>query len=146
MRDAKRLSPEKLMRAIRGQGLTFAEAAQRARRHLPEGSRLSHTSVWAYATGRDTPKRLRYIEALEKAVGAEPNSLSDEGEHPTAAFPKDMNPFGASRPNDQQDIMLVLSDVGDGRAYVKMRLSLPWPVALKVLEALRDETDVAFDN
>jgi hypothetical protein len=135
------------MRAIRVQGLTYAEAAQRARGHLPEGSRLSHTSVWAYATGRATPKRLRYVEALEKAVGVEPNGLSDDdAESGEAASPENANLFGASWASDQQESMLVINDVGDDKAYVKMRLSLPWPVALKVLEALKGEADAAPDG
>lgn len=147
MRSARRLSPEKLMRAIRVQGLTYAEAAQRARRHLPEDSRLSHTSVWAYATGRATPKRLRYVEALEKAVGVEPNGLSDDdAEGGEAVSAENTNPSAASWTGDQQESMLVISDVGDAKAHVKMRLSLPWPVALKVLEALKGEADAAPDG
>jgi hypothetical protein len=137
MRSARRLCPEKLMRAIRHQGLTFAEAAQRARRHLPEDSRLSHTSVWAYATGRATPKRPRYVEALEKAVGVEPNGLSDDGGNAVAAPYEEEGRLGTSQHEGGEESQLIISDLGGDQARLRMRLSIPWDVAIKILVALK---------
>jgi hypothetical protein len=139
MTSAKRLSPGKLMRAIRDNGLTFVEAARRARRHLPEDARLSHTSVWSYATGRATPKRLTYIEAIEKAVGVEPNGLCDDGDRRKAASTEEERSIDAIRPDDPRAFMLVVRDVGAGKAHLKIRLAVPWPVALEILEALKAE-------
>jgi hypothetical protein len=137
MNSATRLSPEKLMRAIRDKGLTYVEAAQRARRHLPDDTRLSHTSVWSYATGRATPKRLTYIEAIEKAVGAEPHGLSGESGNGTAP-PEDRTAEPVVL-TDLPERMLVINDVGGNTAHIKLQLSVPWPVALKILEALKGE-------
>ncbi len=142
MNSATRLSPEKLLRAIRDKGLTYVETAQRARSHLPEDTRLSHTSVWSYATGRASPKRLTYIEAIEKAVGVEPHSLSDHGDDKDAASPDEER--GASGVSEHPPgSKLVINDVCGDRAHIRMQLSVPWPVALKILEALKGEEYLA---
>jgi len=144
MNSATRLSPEKLMRAIRNKGLTFVEAAERARRHLPDDARLSHTSVWSYATGRATPKRLTYIEAIEKAVGVEPHGLSGEsGNGPAALEDSAAAAVGSSTP---PEVALVVDDVNSDEVHLKMRLSVPWPVALQILEVLKGETDEAAER
>jgi len=144
MNSATRLSPEKLMRAIRNKGLTFVEAAERARRHLPDDARLSHTSVWSYATGRATPKRLTYIEAIEKAVGAEPHSLSGESGS-GGVLPQERSADPAS-PTDAPEVMLLVHDMNGDVAHLKMRVSVPWPLALQILEALKGATDGAAER
>jgi hypothetical protein len=144
MNSATRLSPEKLMRAIRDKGLTYAEAAQHARRHLPDDTRLSHTSVWSYATGRATPKRLTYIEAIEKALGVEPNGLSHDGNGNAASA--EGSAAEAARSGEPPDLMLVVDDVRGNEAYLKVRASVPWPIALQILEALKGEANGAAER
>lgn len=125
-----RIAPDKLMEAIRRQGLTYSEAAERARAHLPAGSRLSHTSIWSYATGRASPKRLSYIEAIEKAMGVEPHGLSEE---PEPAPQTQVQPAGEGEP----DKTVVMIDNGDGTAFLTINAAVPWPVAIQVLEKLK---------
>jgi hypothetical protein len=131
------------MRAIRSKGLTFVEAAERAKRHLPDGSRLSHVSVWSYATGRATPKRLTYIEAIEKAVGVGPHGLS--GESSNGASPPEEHSEDPAGPSDAPEVILVVDDVNSDQAHIKLQLSVPWPVALQILEVLKGETDGAAE-
>lgn len=130
-RNPRRISPEKLMRAIRSKGLTFSEAAQQARRHLPPDARLSHTSIWSYATGRASPKRLTYIEAIEKAMGVAPHGLGDDD---LAGDPRDDHPQ-LSEADTEQSITLV--DNGDGSTFLRVRARVPWSVAILILEKLR---------
>jgi hypothetical protein len=133
-RTPRRISPEKLMRAIRSKGLTFSEAAQQARRYLPPDARLSHTSIWSYATGRASPKRLTYIEAIEKAMGVAPHGLCDE--EPVAGYP-DEDPDQASDSESEHSISLV--DNGDGSTFLRVRARVPWSVAILILEKLRGD-------
>lgn len=142
MTGAKRLSPEKLMRALRNNGLTYAEAAQRARRHLPEDARLSHTSIWSYATGRTVPKRLTYIEAIEKALGVKLDGLSDDVDSEDTVLPEEKGAEPQAS-GDPPAATILVTDGPDNMAHLKMRLSVPWPVALKILEALKIEADGA---
>jgi hypothetical protein len=121
-----RIAPENLMRAIRTKGLTFQQTAQLARRHLPAESRLSHTSVWSYATGRATPKRLSYIEAIEKAVGAEPDGLRNQ-----------MNEgSGSSQALHDENNVLAVKDLGEGLAHLEVQTVASWREALSVLALL----------
>jgi hypothetical protein len=126
-----RIAPDRLMDAIRRQGLTYSEAAERARAHLPVGARLSHTSIWSYATGRASPKRLSYIEAIEKAMGVEPHGLSEEGD--AAPHSQKAPATGAG----EADKTVVMVDNGDGTAFLRISAAVPWPVAIQVLEKLK---------
>jgi len=131
-RNPRRISPEKLMRAIRSKGLTYSEAAQQARRHLPPDSRLSHTSIWSYATGRANPKRLTYIEAIEKAMGVAPHGLGDNEMLDIKPGAEDEN---QSEENQEHSISLV--DNGDGSTLLRVRARVPWPIAIMILEKLK---------
>jgi hypothetical protein len=135
-RSPRRISPEKLMRAIRSRGLTFSEAAQKARTYLPPDARLSHTSIWSYATGRASPKRLTYIEAIEKAMGVAPHGLGDD------VSSAQLFDRGEEQPPDsesEQSISLV--DNGDGSTFLRVRARVPWSVAIVILEKLRGGDD-----
>jgi hypothetical protein len=127
-----RLAPENLMRAIRTKGLTFHQTAQLARRHLPADARLSHTSVWSYATGRTKPKRLSYVEAIEKAVGVEPEGLSGEM---TDESDVDVSDARAG-PRDGREHVLAVEDIGDGFAHLDVQVVASWSEALSVLALL----------
>lgn len=131
-RTPRRISPQKLMDAIRSKGLTFSEAARRARKHLPADARLSHTSIWSYATGRASPKRLSYIEAIEKSMGVEPHGLSDPVANrvaPAAREPID--------PETLPEPSISVVDNGDGSTFLNISATVPWPVAIGILEKLK---------
>jgi hypothetical protein len=128
-----RIAPDRLMEAIRRQGMTYSEAAERARAHLPPGSRLSHTSIWSYATGRASPKRLSYIEAIEKAMGVEPHGLCDE--NGTASKPQTAGGTAAADASTEQSISMI--DNGDGTTFLAIKAAVPWPVAIQILEKLK---------
>lgn len=134
-----RIAPDKLMRAIRAKGWTFHQAAQLARRHLPSDARLSHTSVWSYATGRATPKRMSYIEAIEKAVGVEPNGLSGQvADEIDGDFPDAERSDAVVRPapGDGREHVLSVRDLGEGVAHVEVQVVTSWNEALSVLNML----------
>ena len=136
-RHPRRISPTKLLQAIRSKGLTFTEAAERARRHLPPDSRLSHTSIWSYATGRASPKRLSYIEAIEKAMDVEPHGLGDDlGELSPSTRLQQRSPQPAEVPlAGEQSISIV--DNGDGSTQLNISATVPWSVAILILEKLK---------
>ena len=121
------------MRAIRSKGLTFSETAQRARRHLPAHTKLSHTSVWSYATGRATPKRLPYIEAIEKALGVEPHGLSGPRRENEDGSTESQVP-GTTRGGKEH--VLAITDCGNGVAHLNVQTVVSWEVALAVMNLL----------
>lgn len=131
-RGPRRISPQKLMEAIRSKGLTFSEAARRARKYLPADSRLSHTSIWSYATGRASPKRLSYIEAIEKSMGVEPHGLSDPPIARTA--PASREPID---PTMLPEPSISVVDNGDGSTFLNISATVPWSVAIVILEKLK---------
>jgi hypothetical protein len=135
-RTPRRISPEKLMRAIRSRGLTFSEAAQQARRYLPPDARLSHTSIWSYATGRASPKRLTYIEAIEKAMGVAPHGLGDDD-----LVDRFSDPDDERSPDSESEQSISLVDNGDGSTFLRVRARVPWAVAIQILEKLRGGDD-----
>jgi hypothetical protein len=130
-RAPRRISPEKLMDAIRSKGLTFSEAARRARKHLPADSRLSHTSIWSYATGRASPKRLSYIEAIEKSMEVEPHGLSDPVVNRAPAMREPIDPVMLPEPS------ISVVDNGDGSTFFNISATVPWSVAIVILEKLK---------
>jgi hypothetical protein len=136
-RHPRRISPTKLLHAIRSKGLTFTEAAERARRHLPPDARLSHTSIWSYATGRASPKRLSYIEAIEKAMEVEPHGLGD-GPGDAAQIAHGQEPVGhpVEAPVASENSISIV-DNGDGSSYLSISAKVPWPVAILILEKLK---------
>ncbi len=136
-RHPRRISPTKLLQAIRGKGLTFTEAAERARRHLPPDSRLSHTSIWSYATGRASPKRLSYIEAIEKAMDVEPHGLGDElNELPQLDRTQENARNAAEAPTSGEHSISII-DNGDGSSHLNISATVPWSVAILILEKLK---------
>ena len=131
-RAPRRISPQKLMDAIRSKGLTFSEAARRARKHLPLDTRLSHTSIWSYATGRASPKRLSYIEAIEKSMEVEPHGLS-EPQQPRAPITNREQIDPAMLPEPSISVV----DNGDGSTFLNISATVPWSVAIVILEKLK---------
>jgi hypothetical protein len=133
--------------AIRSKGLTFTEAAERARRYLPPDARLSHTSIWSYATGRASPKRLSYIEAIEKAMEVEPHGLGDEPEElprsiraqsirgQSGRAQEHPGPAAEATGSGEQSISIV--DNGDGSSHLNISATVPWSVAILILEKLK---------
>lgn len=92
-----RIDAERLAQAMMRKGWNYAHATREVRKHLPEDSKFSNVSIWAYATGRSTPRRLSYIEAIEAAFGVLPGGLSAAGEHRP-----DEEPAGAAHSGDDR--------------------------------------------
>ena len=148
----KKIFSERLWLAIKRQGLTYEQTARRAREHLPPGAKLSSVTVWSYAKGRSTPRRLSYVEALGKALGVDPDELM--GEPPKTSAPpaeaEERAPEAAEaemprRPQEDEQLPAIhVADLGDGQAYLHIQEVVPWPVALEILQRLKGDQSGDF--
>lgn len=112
-----------LWQAIKCRGLTYREAARRARPHLPQGVRLSDVSVWSYAKGRSVPRRLDCVAALARAL-----------DMPLAALTGgDIGESGAGAPG------VAIEERGAGRVRLAVDLETTWQTALAVVRLLEGD-------
>jgi hypothetical protein len=127
-----------LKRAIKARGLSYQRAAELVRDRLPADSKLSHVSIWHYASARATPRRIEVFRALcdvfdiNYEFGQRALS-SDTGTPPSSAALTDMLHSSGS------DARLLLKDSGGGIAFVRFEAEIEWEKALQIAKILRKD-------
>ena len=145
----KAVFSERLWAAIKRKGLTYEQTARRAREHLPPGFKLSAVSVWSYAKGRTAPRRLSYVEALGKALGTEPEELLGKtGAAAKEAIPRPATgpPLAHHPPSSRSLPTVQVSDLGNGYAFLHARQSVPWPLALEILQLIMESAPTGAER
>jgi transcriptional regulator with XRE-family HTH domain len=145
---------ERLTEAMRQGGLTIAETARRVRQHLGDGKGFSDANLVHYRQGRSVP-RLRYLEALSLALGVSQSDLiavdlpqseyadSEERLRSRRSLARAPEPPPAANDSAPQakapeiHVAVTIEDHGD-EAHVRIDQRVPWPVALRILKAVKD--------
>ncbi len=100
-------------------GWTQVETARQVSLHLPQGERLHPVNINHYVQGRSLPRR-KYRAAIVKALGLD-------------AFPSEAAPSA-----EEADVSrVVISAAPNGMARVQIDQVMPWPQALRVVDALK---------
>jgi hypothetical protein len=128
-------------------GLTVAETARRVREALGEDAKFTAANISHYRQGRSVP-RPRYLDALSSALGMSRSDLVAG----TPASPGELH-LKPHLDNDRRDVQnaalsglqasaLPSFDIKDqgGTAWIQINQQLPWPVAIKILQALKGDT------
>jgi hypothetical protein len=127
-----------LKRAIKARGLSYQRAAELVRDRLPANSRLSHVSIWHYATARATPRRIEVFQALcdifdinyelgQRVLPAN-NPATSSGVSRAQIFSRSGSPAE-----------LLLKDSGGGIAFVRFEAEIEWEKALQIAKILRTD-------
>lgn len=132
-----------LKRAIKARGLSYHRAADLVRERLPESSRLSHVSIWHYASARATPRRIEVFRALCDAFDLDyelgQDTLPSTNPSQDAARSDDLSDSG---PGGQ----LLLRDSGGGIAFVRFEAEIDWDKALQIAKILGKEDVLAKEH
>jgi transcriptional regulator with XRE-family HTH domain len=132
----------RLTAAMEERGLTVNETARRVREQLGDDAEFTTANISHYRQGRSIP-RPRYLEALCRALGMRQSELlpgRGEGSAGGRANGKELV-SGDSLP---QSATLPAFDIKDhgGTAWIQINQQLPWPVAIKILQALKGENAI----
>jgi transcriptional regulator with XRE-family HTH domain len=123
----------RLLAAMERKGWSQAETARQVAKRLPPGHRFHRAHVNHYVRGRATPRGER-LEALTAALGLGSPGSGHAGAPIVYEVPASIAVNGASTSR------ISARDVGDGRALLEITDSVPWHLALRVLEMLRAES------
>ena len=125
-RDAiKREIAKRLQAAILEKGWNQSELARQAALHMPDNA-FGRDNVSAYVRGLSIPGPL-HLEAMAKALGVKPSDIV-----PSKAMPS------VDNDNPTMDVR----DAGEGHAWLRINKSVPWPVAVKIMDLMsKDEDD-----
>jgi transcriptional regulator with XRE-family HTH domain len=113
------------------QGLSVAELTKRMEQELP-GEKFNPVNLSHYKAGRSMP-RPRYLSALSRAFGVEPKELIPPGESPDAGESENAGGRQHAAP------AVRIEDLSDGQAWLQINQKLPWPLVLRILDALKGE-------
>ena len=123
----------RLLAAMERKGWTQAETARQVAKRLPPGHRFDRAHVNHYVRGRATPRGER-LKALTAALGlASPGSAGAGA--PIVYETARASPAAKSASTAR----ISARDVGDGRALLEITEAVPWQLALRVLEMLKNE-------
>jgi transcriptional regulator with XRE-family HTH domain len=112
---------KRLQAALTEKGWNQAELARNATRHMPDGKTIGRDSVSGYIRALSTPNP-GHLAAICAALDMKPADLL-----PVKGIPSVEN---RTPPLD-------ISDVGQGKAWLRVNQAVDWAVALKVLELLK---------
>ena len=127
----KRALSESLRRLMEEQGLSVTEVAKRMEKELP-GERFNAVNLSHYKAGRSLP-RPRYLNALSRAFGVS----ADELVPPEGLL--DVQDEQEAGPAEQQAPAFRIEDLSDGLAWIQINQRLPWPLVLRILEAMKGD-------
>jgi transcriptional regulator with XRE-family HTH domain len=130
---------------IRERGWTMGETAKRVREQLGEGAKFTPANISHYTRGRSIP-RLRYLDALSAVLGIDKRELMGQDNSPIR-----INGDGKDAAVRVQEVRLVsqsdaaapalhIEDRGK-EAWLQINQQVSWPVALKILEALKGKDE-----
>ena len=125
----KRALSQRLQHLMEEQGLSVTELARRMEREL-SGEKFNAVNLSHYRAGRSLP-RPRYLNALSRALGVTTQDLLP---------PEDALDVLAAEASDTEDRPVPafrIEDMADGQAWLQINQRLPWPLVLRVLEALK---------
>jgi transcriptional regulator with XRE-family HTH domain len=128
----KKAFSERLRAAMDRQGLSVNELARRVQDELP-GEEFNAVNLSHYRAGRSLP-RPRYLSALSKAVGISATDLISPDDIRTPLEPAAIEDEAAD-----QAPAFHIKDLADGQAWLQINQRLPWPLALRILQALKGE-------
>jgi transcriptional regulator with XRE-family HTH domain len=115
------------------QGLSVAELTRRMEQEL-SGEKFNPVNLSHYKAGRSMP-RPRYLSALSRAFGVEPKELLPPGE---SQEPIESENDGGGH---NAGPAVRIEDLSDGQAWLQINQKLPWPLVLRILDALKGEQD-----
>lgn len=116
----------RLKEAMDERDWTSTDLVHAASEHLPSSTKLSTAHLWHYLNGRALP-RDEVLQALLKAL-----SLDLEDVERDAAV------LRSSSREPTSD--LVVEDLGDGFARIRLDQRLPWAIVVQVLKLIKEET------
>jgi hypothetical protein len=129
-----------LKRAIKARGLSYHRAAELVRDCLPVGSKLSHVSIWHYASARATPRRIEVFHALREVFDLDYEIGQDTLPPVAAQASREAGPSYTSPSDDLPlsgtEAQLLLRDSGDGIAFVRFEAEIEWEKALQIAKIL----------
>lgn len=112
-------------------GLGVAEVAKMVERELP-GESFNAVNLSHYRAGRSLP-RPKYLNALSRALGVPSRELIPVNDA------LDMSDAVAEDVPRSDAPAFRVDDLSDGLAWLQINQRLPWPLVLKILEALKGE-------
>ena len=130
---------------IRERGWTMGETARRVREQLGEGAKFTPANISHYTRGRSIP-RLRYLDALSAVLGIDKMELMGQDNSPIRVNGHGKHAAGPTQevesvsPSHAAAPALHIEDRGK-EAWLQINQQVPWPVALKVLEALKGKDE-----
>ncbi len=127
----KRFLSQRLQALMSEKGLSVTDVAKRMEQEL-KGERFNPVNLSHYRAGRSLP-RPRYLTALSRVFGVAPQDLLPARE---AVEPLPDAPLPQS---DQQPPSFRVEDLSDGLALLQINQRLPWPLVLRVLDALKND-------
>ena len=131
---------ERLRAVIQERGWTLSEAARQVREQLPDGAKFTPANISHYVSGRSLPRPL-YLEALTTALGVDAGDLMSQDNTPTRKTNGSQSEHVQLQQEEARETpALHMQDLGD-RVRLQINQELPWPVALKVLRALKGSSD-----
>jgi transcriptional regulator with XRE-family HTH domain len=104
-----------------------SDLGREASKHLPNGEELSRDNISNYFRARALPKP-GFLLAIAKAFNMRPEDLLPERGLPP--------PRGAGVAP-----LTDVSDVGGGRAFLRVNKAVKWSTAVKILEILREDDE-----
>ena len=127
----RRALAQRMRKLMDEQGLSVTEIARRMEKEL-SGEKFNPVNLSHYKAGRSLP-RPRYLNALSRAFGVS----SEELLPPEGALELlDIEPLGVS---DPQAPAFRIEDLSDGLAWLQINQKLPWPLVLRILDALKGD-------
>jgi transcriptional regulator with XRE-family HTH domain len=142
---------ERLRATMQHQGLTIAETARRVRQHLPNGEGFDDTNLIHYRQGRSVP-RPAHLEALSRALGVSASDLLGTEAGARAVDTRQRTPATSVplRPHHEvaeagrpSPVIQVMEDYGEN-VLLRFEQLVPWPVALRILQLLKDPQSADF--
>lgn len=128
----KRALSESLRRLMDEQGLSVTDVAKRMERELPPGERFNAVNLSHYRAGRSLP-RPRYLNALSRAFGVSADDLMP----PESSL--EVQEERSDAAVEQQAPAFRIEDLSDGLAWLQINQRLPWPLVLRILEAMKGD-------
>lgn len=114
---------------IKSKGLTYKAVSEMLNSAVP-GAKVSDVSIWSYAQGKAAPRRLWVYKALEEVLEISYDRLFVRRDDDAAP------PEGS----DVTDDRVMVRDVG-GRAEMRIKVCVPWPTALKILDLIKSDEE-----
>ena len=125
----KKAFGRKLRQLMADKGLSGADLARQASRHIPSGKTMGRDTISWYLTGRSMPTP-PYLTAIAKVLDIDPQFLVPR-DH--AQRPGEMPP---PTPAPENDVRMTMS--GDGMMHLMLNTHLPRDLGWKVLQMIED--------